>query len=251
MENKIKTLLIDIETFPNECYTWGLWDQNIPIEMIKKSGAIACWAAGWAGGKQVFYDSVHQSGYADMLQGIYDLMNEAEAVVTYNGDKFDLPWLRGEFLKVGFTPPAPARSIDLLKTVKSQFRFPSNKLQYVSQALGLGKKLDHEGFPLWEKCMRGEAKAWRTMEEYNIQDVLLLEKLLNKLSGYVKNYPNQSVISGELKCPKCGSKHYQSRGEYVTLAGTYARFQCAAKGCGKWFRSNQNNAAGKDKFIPL
>jgi hypothetical protein len=178
-------------------------------------------------------------------------MEQADAIVTWNGDKFDLPWLKGEFLSAGFNPVAPSRSIDLLKTVKSSFRFPSNKLQYVSQKLGVGKKLDHEGFPLWEKCMRGEAKAWKTMEAYNIQDVLLLERMFNKLGGYIKNHPNMSVVSGGLVCPKCGGKHYQARGTATTMAGTYQRFQCAAKDCGKWFRGTKNLSAKQEKFVPL
>jgi predicted RNA-binding Zn-ribbon protein involved in translation (DUF1610 family) len=230
-------------------YTWGLWDQNVSLEQIIEPGSIACWGAAWVGDNNVLFDSVHRSGEHRMLQGIYGLLDEAEAVVTYNGDKFDLPWLRGEFARYGMKPFAPARSIDLLKTVKKNFRFPSNKLQYVSQRLGIGKKLEHEGFPLWVKCMAGEAAAWKTMEEYNIQDVLLLEKLLNRLQGYVKNYPNKSVISGELVCPECGSTHITKRGDYVTLAGVYQRFQC--QDCGKWMRSNKNERAGTDKYIPL
>ena len=49
----------------------------------------------------------------DMLLGIRDLLDEA--VVTYNGDRFDLPKMMGEFALAGIKPPAPVTSIDVLK----------------------------------------------------------------------------------------------------------------------------------------
>ncbi len=245
----MKTLILDIETFPNKVYTWGLWDQNVGLNQIIEPGEIACWGAMWAGEDDVYFDSLNRSGSHAMLKGIHGLLDEADSVVTYNGDRFDLPWLRAGFIQHGMKPPAPSRSIDLLKTVKKQFRFPSNKLEYVSKALGIGEKLSHEGFPLWVRCMEGNQAAWKKMEDYNTQDVLLTEKLLDRLQGYVKNFPNRSVISGELVCPECGSKHIQKRGQYVTLAGVYQRFQC--QDCGHWMRSNKNERAGTDKYIPL
>ena len=245
----MKTLILDIETFPNKVYTWGLWDQNVGLNQIIEPGSVACWGAMWAGEDTVYFDSVNRSGEREMFKSIHGLLDEADATVTYNGDRFDLPWLRAGFIQHGLKPPAPSRSIDLLKTVKKQFRFPSNKLEYVSKALGIGEKLSHEGFPLWVRCMEGNQAAWKKMEDYNTQDVLLTEKLLDRLQGYVKNFPNRSVISGELVCPECGSKHIQKRGQYVTLAGVYQRFQC--QDCGHWMRSNKNEAAGTDKYIPL
>lgn len=244
----MKILHLDIETFPNTVYTWGLWDQNIGIDMIEEPGKVACWGAMWDGADAVMFDSIHRSTQRQMLKGIHGLLNEADAVVTYNGDKFDLPWLRGDFIRVGLSPTAPVRSIDLLKTVRTQFRFPSNKLQYVSTALGIGEKLQHEGFPLWKKCMAGEAEAWKTMEEYNIQDVLLLGRLYDKLKGFIKNHPNHSVFTGHLVCPNCGSEHRRIRGYSDTQAGRYHRFQC--KDCGKYYRGNTSVAA-KEKMLPL
>ncbi len=245
----MKTLLLDIETFPNKVYTWGLWDQNVGLNQIIEPGSVACWGAAWAGSDHVMFDSVNRSGSHAMFKGIHGLLDEADAVVTYNGDRFDLPWLRSGFITHGLKPHAPVRSIDLLKVVKKNFRFPSNKLEYVSQALGIGQKLSHEGFPLWVKCMNGEQAAWKKMEDYNMQDVILTEKLLDALKGYIKNFPNRSVINDELVCPECGSHHITRRGFYPTLAGLYQRFQC--QDCGHWMRSNKNERAGTDKYIPL
>ncbi len=40
-----------------------------------------------------------------------------------------------------------------LQTSRSKFRFVSNKLDYIAQRLGLGKKTAHEGHELWLKVM--------------------------------------------------------------------------------------------------
>jgi hypothetical protein len=167
-----------------------------------------------------------------MLKGIYDLLADADAVIHYNGTKFDIPTLNKEFLLQNFTPPSPYRQIDLLRVVRSNFRFPSNKLDYVSQRLGLGQKHAHEGHDLWVKCMNGDKDAWKRMEDYNIQDVVLLEKLYHKLIPWIKNHPNQNLYSESVCCPSCGQSNLQKRGTAVSSTGTYQRYQC--KSCGTW-----------------
>ena len=144
----------------------------------------------------------------------------------------DLPILNKEFLLHSLNPPSPAKKIDLLRTVRSNFRFTSNKLDYVSQQLGLGKKVEHEGFELWLKCMDKDSAAWSRMEKYNIQDVILLEKLYYKLLPWIKSLPNHNLESDSHVCPSCGSKHLQKRGTNQTITATYQRYQC--KGCGSW-----------------
>jgi len=153
--------------------------------------------------------------------------------VHYNGSKFDIPTLNKEFLVHKMSPPPPIKQIDLLRTVRSQFRFPSNKLDYVAQRLGLGKKKDHEGHILWVKCMNGDKKAWKTMEEYNIQDVILLEKLYNRLTPWIKTPLNKTIMMKDrdgFVCPTCSKPHLVSKGFRYTTTGAYQRYQC--KACG-------------------
>jgi predicted PolB exonuclease-like 3'-5' exonuclease len=173
----LKILLLDIESSPNVAHVWGIWQQNVGINQLMESSYVLCWAAKWLGEEEVMFDSVHVSKPKKMLKKIHDLISEADAVIHYNGTKFDMPTLNKEFLLHDMNPPAPYKQIDLLKQVRSQFRFPSNKLDYVAQRLGLGSKTSHEGHELWVKCMAGDKDAWKRMEEYNIQDVVLLEKL--------------------------------------------------------------------------
>jgi len=192
-----------------------------------------CYSAKWLGEEDVYFDSVHRNDAKKMLEGVHAMLCEADAVVHYNGSKFDIPTLNKEFLVHKMPPPPPIKQIDLLRTVKSQFRFPSNKLDYVAQRLGLGKKKDHEGHILWVKCMNGDKKAWKTMEEYNIQDVILLEKLYNRLTPWIKTPLNKTIMMKDrdgFVCPTCSKPSLLSKGFRYTTTGAYQRYQC--KACG-------------------
>jgi hypothetical protein len=228
----VKILLLDIETSPNVAHVWGIWQQNVGLSQLLESSYTLCYSAKWLGEKQIYFDSTHKSTSKDMLKGIHGLLEDADAVVHYNGTKFDMPTLNKEFIVHKMNPPAPSKQIDLLRVVKSQFRFPSNKLDYVAQRLGLGKKKEHEGHILWVKCMNNDKKAWKTMEDYNIQDVVLLEKLYNRLLPWIKSPINQNIMRDRdgFLCPTCSKPALISKGYRYTTTGAYQRYQC--KSCG-------------------
>lgn len=234
----MKILLLDIESSPNTAHVWGLWQQNVSINQLMESSYVLCYAAKWYGDKKVMFDSVHKSKPKKMLKGIHDLLNDADAVVHYNGTKFDIPTLNKEFLLHSFNPPSPYKQIDLLRVVRSNFRFPSNKLDYVAQRLNLGKKHEHEGHELWVKCMNGDKDAWKRMEKYNIQDVVLLENLYGNLLPWIKSHPNHNLFSDGHVCPNCSSSSLQRRGTAISATGTYQRYQC--RSCGTWSQSTKS-----------
>jgi DNA polymerase elongation subunit (family B) len=235
----LKILLLDIETSPNVAHVWGLWQQNVGINQIMASGYTLCWAAKWLDSEEILFDSIYHSRPKTMVKGIHSLLDEADAVVHYNGTKFDIPTLNKEFLLHNLPPPAPYKQIDLLRTARRQFRFPSNKLDYIAQTLGLGEKTHHKGHELWVECMAKLPEAWDTMQEYNINDVILLEKVYYKLLPWIKGHANHSLhdVVGTV-CPNCGGVHYQRRGIAYTIGGSYQRYQC--KDCGTWFRDTKS-----------
>jgi DNA polymerase elongation subunit (family B) len=245
----MKILLLDIETAPNLVHVWGLYDQNVAINQIQAAGYVLCWAAKWYGDKEVMFDSVYASRPKKMLKGIHKLIDQADVVVHYNGTKFDMPTLNKEFVLNELHPPAPYKQVDLLRTARSQFRFPSNKLDYVAQALGLGNKIKHPGHTLWVNCMAGDAEAWETMEKYNKQDVNLLEKVYDRLMPWIKAHPNHGIYDepGIPVCPNCGSHQLQRRGFARTIANKYARYQCT--NCGTWSKEPFSEFTREDRGI--
>lgn len=234
----IKIALIDIESSPNLVYCWKLFKQTIPINHIVDSASVLCWSAKWLGEKAVYFDSIYKSSHKKMLQGIHKILNEADAIISYNGRNFDSPTLNKEFLLAGMSPPSPYKHIDLLETARKQFNFVSNKLDYVAQALGFEGKTKHEGFKLWVDCLAKDPKAWKTMETYNKNDVVILEQVYNRFLPWVKGHPNANVFSsGVSVCPKCAGTSYQSRGTYKLTTGVFRKLQCNS--CHGWFKGEK------------
>jgi hypothetical protein len=84
--------------------------------------------------------------------------------------------------------------------------------------------------------MNKDPAAWKVMEKYNKQDVLLLEKVYDRLLPWIKSHPNHNLFSGH-GCPNCGSGRLQKRGFTYTTTGTFQRFQCTD--CGSWSKSSK------------
>lgn len=231
----MKLLLLDIETKPSLAYVWGLWDQNVGLNQLVESGETMCWAAKWVGKEGVEFRSTHHDGKRTMVDRMWTLLDECDAVIHYNGKRFDIPHLNRDFLAADLTPPSPYKQIDLLATARRKFKFPSNKLAYVSKALGLEGKVGHEGFNLWVKCMAGDDEAWATMREYNVQDMKLLEDLYTRLLPWIDQHPSYGALGlDESVCPRCGKDALQRRGFDHTKTGKYQRYRCSA--CGTWSR---------------
>lgn len=228
----MKILAIDIETSPNEGYFWGLWDQNIGLHQLTKSGEVMCWGAKWLGEDEIIFRSI-LNGKKKMVKTAWKLLDEADVVIHFNGKRFDIPWLNREFLEAGLAPPSPYRQIDLM-TVSKQFKFPSHKLAYITKRLGLLGKIEHEGFDLWVKCMAKDPEAWKRMEEYNVRDVVELEELYGILKPWIKSHPSWGAFTGKDVCPKCNSENLKKRGYAYTTQSRYQRLICGD--CGAWTR---------------
>lgn len=233
----IRILTLDIEWRPMQVYSWGLWQQNHSIDQIIDDGGMLSFAAKWADERDtVFFADWTEGGHELMVSAAHQLLSEADVLVTYNGDKYDIKKLNQEFMLAGMHPPRPFKSIDLLKTNKARFDLPSRKLDYLAQRVGVGKKTPHTGFQLWLDCMAGDAKAHRLMEKYNRQDVKITEKAYLRLLPWLTNSPHLAMFTGhEYSCPYCGKKGLNREGVTHTLVQSYWLNQCP--GCGGWSRS--------------
>lgn len=244
----MKILFLDLETSPNLAYVWGLWQQNVAITQMVESTEVICFGARWLGSKKVIFKSVHHDGKEDMLDALHELMEEADVLVGWNSQAFDSKHIKREFVENGYLPPSPYKELDLMRVVKSQFKFPSNKLDYVSQKLGVGSKVKHSGFQLWIDCMAGDNKAWKEMKEYQIQDVNLLVDLYEILKPWVKNHPHAGLHDGiDSSCSNCGSQKLIRRGYTHTTTAAYQRYVCGE--CGKWLRGDKQVA--KTVYRPI
>jgi DNA polymerase elongation subunit (family B) len=233
----LKILALDIETAPNTAYVWGLFKENIPLERLIETGRVMCFAYKWIGAEKVHFMSEHKHGHEETIRAAKKVLDSADAVLTFNGERFDLPILNREFLQYKIEPPAPYRSIDLLRVARRRFRFTSNKMDHLATELGIKGKFKHSGFELWVDCMAGKRAAWKEMETYNKQDVEVLIELYHRLLPWIDTHPNHGLyIDGdEPVCTNCGSEDVQSRGVQHNKTLSYKRFQCGD--CGTWMRA--------------
>lgn len=234
----MKVLFLDIETAPNTAYVWRLFKENVGIKQIVETSYVMCWAAKWMDEDHIIFDSVHQSDMHKMLAHIHSLLDAADVVVHFNGTSFDIPTLNKEFILHGFAPPAPYKQVDLKLVAKDKFRFTSNKMDFIAKFLGEGAKVDTT-FELWVDCMKNDKEAWAKMREYNIHDVVVLEKLYYRFLPWISKHPNVALYSeARLCCPNCGSLEYQKRGFHYTTVSKFQRYSC--NHCGNWFRDGIN-----------
>lgn len=232
----MKILCYDLETQPTTAYVWAAWKQNVAPIQVLDHGKVITWSAKWVGEKQTYFGAEWEPTLngKDFIERLYDMMNEADALLTYNGDSFDQKVFNTELMKRRLPPAAPSKSIDMYKVVKQRFRLFHSRMDTVAAALGIEGKTDTGGFELWKGVMEGDPKARKKMEKYNRQDIKVLEDIYNILRGWIKNHP---VQEGSETCPNCGGTKFQRRGTYKTKVNVYQRYQC--KDCGSWHRSRK------------
>lgn len=225
---KPNLLYFDIEWKPAKAYVWRMYDENVGPDQLIDAGGLLCFSAVKGDTGEVVFASEWDDGHEEMVYKLYDLFQWADVVITYNGNKYDIPKTMGEFLLAGLPPPPPPTSIDLLKTVK-KMGFVMNRLAFIGPFLKIGQKVKHEGFPLWSGVMDGDVSAQKRMKKYCIQDSKLLVKLYNKIKPYILNHP---FLGDRGVCGACEGKVLHSRGFRRTKSFKIQRLQCQS--CGSW-----------------
>jgi len=235
-----RILLIDLENTPQLGYFFGkVYETNI-LSVTEQSYILSV-AYCWYPSKKVKVISLPDfKGYRggndceeQLLQQVWKLLDEADIVVSQNGQAFDTKHLNTRFAYYRMQPPSPYAQVDTLQGLRRAFNLPSNKLDFVCTYFGIGKKLPHTGKDLWFGCMQGIRSDWKVMCRYNSNDVYpLLYDLYELLRPWTK-HPNLNFFSSyHTKCPKCGGAHLQKRGSQLTRSRVTQRLQCMS--CGSW-----------------
>lgn len=134
-----------------------------------------------------------------IVQSCINEMKKYDIICTYFGSRFDIPFLRTKALHYGIEFPGyiiEAHTTktgteiqryvpelyhwDLFYTVKSKLNLSSKSLANACDYLGIKGKtpLDKE---IWRQAKYGEPKAIKKVLYHNTQDVIILEKLHDKI----------------------------------------------------------------------
>lgn len=239
-KSKARILLYDLETSYTVGAVWGLYEQNVAHVLREPYIITVAWK--WLGERTTHVVSLpdfplykkNKRSDKDLVKHMWNLFDEADIIIAHNGNSFDQKWTYGRFIVHGMVPPSPSLYIDTKLIAKSKFRFNSNKLDDLGKYLGVGRKIDTGGIELWVGCIEDDdKKSWNLMCKYNKQDVVLLEKVYNKLKPYTSSHPNINIINDTLSCCSvCGSTNIQKRGLSITRTSKRQRYQCQE--CGHW-----------------
>ena len=240
--NKQKALVLDIETSPILAYIWELGEQHVTLNQIKTDWYIMAWSAKWLGEDGVFYYDLRQHKTGDdkkILEPLWNLLNEADILITQNGQHFDSRKINARFIHHGMKPPKPYQHIDTYRLVKRVASFTSNKLEYLTNMLNkVHKKMTHGKFPgleLWIECLKGNKRAWDEMKRYNIEDILSTEELYLNIKAWApesmtKIFP---LATNTDTCHTCGYTGAMRLGrDRVRTGGVYTQNSCPK--CGSW-----------------
>jgi hypothetical protein len=251
-----KVLIVDIETAPLLAYVWGLKDQNIGLNQIKNDWHLLAWAAKWLGdppSKVMYRDQRNCKDISNdkaILEDLWKLLDQADIIITQNGQNFDSPKLNARFMLHGMQPPKPYKHLDTYQIVKRVASFTSNKLEYLTDKLCTKyKKLTHgkyPGFTLWTECLKGNTAAWNEMRRYNTHDVLATEEFYLKIRAWApESMPKIYTVTN--KAHECGTCGYigQMREGSLRRTKSYAYRQHSCVKCGAWQQGERIKEEGK------
>lgn len=223
----VKRLFFDIETSPMVVYSWRTgYKINIPTENIVEDWKIICICYKWEGEEKVHTLKWDKNQCdKEMLKKFVKVLNDADEISAHNGDRFDIKKVRTRCIFHRIPMRQKYRTFDTLKKAKSHFSFNSNRLDYIAKFLGVGAKLEHDGFDMWVNCLKGDEKALKDMIEYCVMDIIVLEDVYFAIQNYTKNNTHAGTLNGGLKCscPNCGSEDIDLLKNNYTAMGTIKR----------------------------
>lgn len=246
MKTGARILVYDLETAPALAYTFGRFKVNIgQANIYQEGGWIICASYKWLGEDDTYViystSDITDANDISVVAKLWELFNEADAVVAHNNLSFDFKMLQARCL-VNHLPPLPAvKVLDTLQMAKKNFRLPNNKLESVAALLGLGEKESTGGISLWIDTMQGDQVQLDNMLNYCLKDTLLLEKVyLNLRSfGLASNFNAANYFEDDTeRCPVCGSDDLAETGRVAyTDVSSFPEVRCM--GCGAIHRKRK------------
>ncbi len=252
----MKVIIFDLETLPDLPAALKEWCalSNFPGRTLKASiTSVIC--AGW---KELGTDKpvqcinawdfpeweINQNDDSRVVKALYDVLCDADMIITHNGMKFDLRYLQTRLMLHGLAPLPPIHHVDTRQLLSRKLYLFSASLKHATNFYKMSiRKMDHgEGWDLWVDVHAKKPEAMKLMTEYCKQDVLALEQLYYKLRPLANNTQQLNhnlfnVGQGDKHvCPTCGGTRLQNKGYRHTTVSSYKRYKCLNETCGAYSR---------------
>ncbi len=260
-KNGPRILLLDYETAAEIVATFSRFKQTFGnSSVIKKGGNILCAAYKWVGESEVhsIYATPQECINGDdfrIVAHMWDLYEQADAIVAHNSQQFDHKVLRGRAAVNGFPDLPTVKVLDTLVQAKKAFKLPSNSLETIAFYLGLESKMQHSGKDLWVRVQSGDADAMlNEMLPYCEQDVRVLSQVFDRIRSYGNLGSNFNAglyyDDGLRHCRSCGSTNVEATGRDIhTAVTTWSEYRCGA--CGAVHRDRNQKTTKKARALLL
>jgi DNA polymerase elongation subunit (family B) len=236
----MKRLFFDIETSPNIMFSWRCGGKIfLDSANIIQERAIICICYKWEHDKKIHSLTWECGDDRKMLEEFAKVVSEADEMVAHNGDNFDLRWFNARSLIHGLPPIPQTKTVDTLKIALKHFYLNSNRLDYLGKILFGEGKIKTE-FDLWKRIvLLNDESALREMVRYCKQDVVLLERVWERLRDYDTPKTHAAVLASGNRndrwmCPHCGSDSVK-KGKTRATAKGFVQHQMVCRNCGRYY----------------
>lgn len=192
-------------------------------------GLIYC--MGW---KELNEDKVHMESVwetrqkdalddKELCKQIYNVLKDADMIITYNGIKCDVPFIQTRLLAHGLPPLPPIAHKDVYYTAKFKLKLSRNRLFDVQTFLGFSNKKTPVDLYKWLKALIGDKSAQKEILTHCRQDILVLEEAYMKLRPLMNSHPR---LNGYGVCNKCSGTLLKSKVYYTAGKGQKINLVC-------------------------
>lgn len=126
--------------------------------------------------------------YADirLIKDIRDKIATADILVTYNGVRFDIPFLQARLLKQELQCLPKIKHIDLFYLAKFKLKIHSNSLDSLAKHLGCSVAKTHISGEHWTRAMTGQKSSLDYIVRHCVKDVQVLEEVFERTKGLIE-----------------------------------------------------------------
>lgn len=247
-----RILSLDLERLPGEV-TLDIWEpkdmQRVNWLHPARWSAVPttlCASAQWYGEKRTLFVAAWEAPEDPwhVARTVWGWLDSCSHVVTYNGRRADLKWLRTDWLEAGLPQPSPYRDIDLYVIARQQFSLESKSLQYLCERLGLPTKSGKYDASEAKAAMAADGPERRRLMRYSRQDARLNFAVFDRLKPYLAGAYNLGLHGAgddARCCPTCGSDRLEPAGYAPTAVTLYSAWRCMD--CQGLMRSKHRSAA--------
>lgn len=126
-----------------------------------------------------------RSNDRSIAKALKEELEKYDIWVSYNGRRFDIPFLNARLMFHRLKPLRRTKHIDLLYQVRYKLKIHSGRLQAVQEFLGLSEEKTRIYGQHWVRALTGNRASWNYIVDHCKQDVRVLDEVYQELKGFV------------------------------------------------------------------